>query len=69
MIRKAWAYVVTGITAAVMAWIYWSGKRAGRNEVEVEAARNAAERRKQAEDSARTAERSGAAQRLRDGNF
>lgn len=69
-LSRAWGYVAAaGAAVAVVAWAFLRGFKAGRDAVRADAARRGAEAQARGAEAARQAERDGAAERLRKGEF
>jgi hypothetical protein len=67
---RAWGYVAAaGAVLAAVAGVWLSGRRAGRDAVAAEAARRGEEARRAGDAAARDAQRDGASDRLRRGDF
>jgi hypothetical protein len=70
VIGRAWGYLAAAgavVTAVMGVWL--SGRRAGRDAVVAEAMRRGEEARRRGETAAREAQRDGALERLRRGDF
>jgi hypothetical protein len=67
---RVWGYVAAaGAVVAAVAGVWLAGQRAGRDAVAAEAARRGEEARRRGDDAAREAQREGAGERLRRGEF
>ena len=70
LMSRVWGYVAAAAAAvAVIGAAFLRGQRAGRDAVVAEAARRGEEARQRAEAAAREAQREGALERLRRGEF
>ena len=70
LLSRVWGYVATVAAAvAVIGAAFMRGQRAGRDAMVAEAARRGEEARQRAEAAAREAQREGALERLRRGEF
>ena len=70
ILSRVWGYVATVAAAvAVIGAAFMRGQRAGRDAAVAEAARRGEEARQRAEAAAREAQREGALERLRRGEF
>ena len=70
LMSRVWGYVAAvAATVAVIGAAFMRGQRAGRDAVVAEAARRGEETRQRAEAAAREAQKEGALERLRRGEF
>jgi len=70
LIGRIWGYLAAaGAVLAAVAGVWLSGRRAGRDAVAAEAARRGEEARARGEAAERQAQREGAAERLKRGEF
>jgi len=70
LMSRVWGYVAAAAAAvAVIGAAFMRGQRAGRDAMVAEAARRGEEARQRAEAAAREAQREGAVERLRRGEF
>ena len=70
LISRAWGYVAAaGAALAAVAWAFLRGQKAGRDAVRADAAQRGAEAQARGAEAARAAEREGAAERLKRGEF